>query len=117
MLLERQHLLLIDLGLLEVHPLRSFGHQALIMLDDLSASAFEELYDLLYIFIVFLLRNASDAASKALPDMKIETRTELSTQNRIRCDLMLACTQRIHIMKELHEVTRMHDAAVRAEIP
>ena len=48
--------------------------------------------------------------------MEIQARTDLSAEDHIRCYLMLAGTQRIYAMDELHEVAGMQNAAVRAEI-
>ena len=41
-LLQRLHLVLIDLSLLELHPLGGLGHQHLIVLDDLAPAAFQQ---------------------------------------------------------------------------
>ena len=83
MVLQRLHLLLIDLSLLELQSCSGFSHQLLIMLYDFPSATFEQRYDLLDILIVFLLGNAADAASEALLYMEVCTRTYLVAQNHI----------------------------------
>ena len=81
MLFERLHLLLEDLGLLEVHTLRGLLHESLIMLYDLAASSPEQLHDLLDVLVIFLLRNTSYTAASALLYMEIQARAELAAKD------------------------------------
>jgi hypothetical protein len=53
------------------------------MLDDITASSLEKLYDFLYVVVVFLLGYASDAAALAPFDVIVQAWAELSTQNCI----------------------------------
>ena len=87
------------------------------MLDYFPSATSEKPYDLIYIFIVFLLGNASYAASETFPDMEIKTGTDLTAKDHIRGNPMFAGTQRVYIVEEFHEIPRMNHAAIRAEIP
>ena len=82
-LLQRLHLVLIDLRLFELHPLGSLGHQRLVVLDNLASAAFQQRHDLLYVLVIFLLRDTSHAASLAFLDVEIQARTDLSSQDDI----------------------------------
>ena len=55
MLLQRHHLLLVHLRVLEAHLGGCSGHQPLIVLDDLPSASLEEGNYLLNVLIVFLL--------------------------------------------------------------
>ena len=110
MLLERLHLLLIDLGLLEVHRLGSGNHLGLVMLDYIASAASQEFYNFLDIVIVFLLRDAAGTAAKAFLDMEVETWPYLVSKDDIGCYGMSACAQRICVVEEFHEIAGMDDA-------
>ena len=116
MLLKRNHLLLIDLGLLEIHLGGSSGHEFLVVLDHLPASTLQKPDNLLYILIILLLRNSADAAAQALVDMIVQAWTELSMQDGIGSYLEIAGAQRIYAVEEFHKVTGMYHAAVRTKI-
>jgi hypothetical protein len=87
------------------------------MLYYLTAATFQKLYDFFYIVAIFLPGYTPDTTAAAFLDMEIKAWPELPAQNGIRSDLMAACTQWIYIMEELHQIARMHHAAVWTEIP
>ena len=86
------------------------------MLDDVTASAFEKAHDLLYVFVIFLLRYASYAAALAFAYMKVKTWAEFAVQDGLGGNLELAGAKWIDAVEKLHKVARVDHAAVRTEI-
>jgi len=116
MLLKREHLLLIDLGLFEFHVLSSLLHKILVMLDYFASASLQHGHYFVYVLIVFLLGNATDTAAKTLLYMEIQTWADLAAKDRIGSDPMLAGTERIDVMEELHQIAGMDHTAVRPKI-
>jgi hypothetical protein len=87
------------------------------MLDYLPPATFKKIHDLLYILVVFLLGDATYAASEAFLDMELQAGTVFPSQNGIGSNLQVAGAQRIYIVEEFHEIARVHHTAVWTEIP
>ena len=116
MLFQRLGLFLEDLRLLEVQPLGRIGHQSLVVADDFPAPARQDADDFLDVVGILLLRDLAHAGGLATADVKVQAGPELLLQDGLGSDDEVAGTQRVGLAEEVHEVPRVHDAAVRAEI-
>ena len=115
--LERLHLALVDLGLLEIEIFRRCGHLATVVLDELASAAFEHRHDFFDISGIFGLGHPSDAASLATSDMHFEAGAVAVMEDSFAGNLQLACPQRIQVGEHLQKVAGMEHRAVGAEIP
>ena len=116
-LLQRPDLLLVHLGVLELQPLRRLGHQGLVVADDFPAPARQDPDDFLDVVGVLLLGDLADAGGLAAADVEVQAGPELSLEDGLGGDVQVAGAQGIGLAEEVHEVPRVHHAAVGTEIP
>ena len=76
--------------------------------DHLPATPFKQMYDFLYIMIIFLNRNPSYAASFAPSYMIVQARAEFSAQDRLRGNLQITGPQRIERREKFEKIPCMH---------
>ena len=115
-LLQRPDLLLVHLGVLELQPLRRLGHQGLVVADDFPAPARQDPDDFLDVVGVLLLGDLADAGGLAAADVEVQAGPELSLEDGLGGDVQVAGAQGIGLAEEVHEVPRVHHAAVGTEI-
>ena len=83
MLLEGIHLLLVNLGLLELEIVRSLCHKVPVMLYHFICPTFQEAHDFLYLGIVLLDRDFADTAAGTSVDMEVQTWPEFAAQHTV----------------------------------
>ena len=116
MLLQAAQLVLIDLCLLEAKVFGGLGHQGLVVPDDLAAASAEDAHDFLDVGVILGLGDIPHAGSLALADVEVQARAELVPKDGLRGNLEVAGAKGVHLTEEIHQVARMQDAAVRAEV-
>ena len=86
------------------------------MLHDLASAALEQLHDLLYALVIFLLGNSAYAAAATFLYVIVQAGTVFASEYGVRGYLQIAGAELIGAVKEFHEIARMHYTAVRTEI-
>ena len=117
MLLQRAELVLVHLRLLKVQLFGSIGHQSFIMLEHLSATAAQDMDDFVDVPLVLVARDFSHARGLAFADMEFQAGAEFAPQDGVRGDFERAGTEGVHFVKEVHQVSGVHHAAVGPEVP
>ncbi len=116
MALQGAELLLIRLGLLEGQALRRIGHEGLVMLDYLPAAAAEDVHNLVYVAVVGFPGHFAHTWAATFADVKLQAGPELAAQDGVGGDFERTGAKLIDLVKKVHQIARMHHAAVRAEV-